>query len=80
MRLLELLEQGRVVESCGRDVHLADFGAGVGDFGQGFFLVGRIGLDGLNQVGNQVGTALVGRFDIPPRRKKTASSFFCMVL
>jgi hypothetical protein len=56
LRLLELLQRGRIV---GVDVDAADLGARLGDLGQYLLLVAGIPADGVDQIGHQVGTALV---------------------
>ena len=50
-------------------LHLADLGAGFGHGGKGIFFKGGRALDGLHQVGDQVGAALVGVFHLAPLRK-----------
>ena len=65
--LLEFLEFGGVVGGVGGvDGDFADGGAGVGDgFEGGFFEVGGAG-DGLDEVGDEVGAALVDVLDLGP--------------
>ena len=65
LRLLELREfLGRQV--VGRKVDRRGFGARLGHLVQGLGFVGRIALHRVDQIGNQVGTALVLRLDIGP--------------
>ena len=66
LRLLELGEfPGR--EVVGRKVDRGGFSTGLGHGLESLRLVCGIALDRVHQVGNQVGTALVLRFDVRPR-------------
>lgn len=68
--LLRLLELGQLL---GRQVRCIQFerhglGTGLDHLGKSGLLVRSIALDGIDQIGNQVGTTLVLRLDIGPSR------------
>ncbi len=66
LRLLVFLHGGRVGEIAAADVDLPDLGPGIGDRFERFPLVGGVGFHRLDQIGNQVGSALVSGFHIRP--------------
>src|SRR5262245_32804687 len=59
LRLLETLERLRIVEDVGRKLHLRGAGAGIGDLFEHLPLLRRVALHGLDQIGNEIGAALV---------------------
>src|SRR5262245_12634539 len=59
LRLLEALECFRIVEDVGRKLHLRGAGAGIGDLFEHLALLRRVALHGLDQIGNEIGAALV---------------------
>jgi hypothetical protein len=48
-----------LVRMSGRDLNLRRLGAGLDHFGQDLAFLGGIALDRLNQIGNEVGAALI---------------------
>src|SRR5262245_565744 len=59
LRLLEALERFRIVEDVGRKLHLRGTGAGICDLFEHLPLLRRVALHGLDQIGNEIGAALV---------------------
>ena len=52
--LLELAEPGGVVDDFGAELHLGNLGACLDDLRERLLLMGRISLDNLHEVGNEV--------------------------
>src|SRR5947209_1544361 len=68
LRLLEFLEGGGIVQHVLRSLHAADLGARVGDAEQHVLFLLRKALDGIDQVRDQVGAALILIDDFGPAR------------
>ena len=67
LRLLEFLERLGVGEDVGRNLHLRRLGARLDDLGQHLAFLSGIALHRLDQIGDEVGAALILVQDLAPR-------------